>query len=73
MNSSDFLSLIQHYQTHPVPQRYNAAIVCASIAVSILGSYTTLLLLGRRTGKAGVRNFVLLVMAAGTMASVGIW
>lgn len=69
----DFDTLVSWYQTHAVPQRFHAAIVFASVAVSALGSYTTLLLLGRRTSNHGLKNFVLLIMAATTMASVGIW
>ena len=70
---AEWLALAQHYQTHAVPQRYNAGVVFASIAVSVLGCYTTLLLLGRRTSKGGVRDFLLLVMSASTMSGVGIW
>ena len=70
---AEWLALAQHYQTHAVPQRYNAGVVFASIAVSVLGCYTTLLLLGRRTSKGGIRDFLLLIMSASTMSGVGIW
>ncbi|KAG0151185.1 hypothetical protein CROQUDRAFT_668047 [Cronartium quercuum f. sp. fusiforme G11] len=73
INSSDPHALAEFYQTHPIPSSFNAGVVIASILVSILGAATTLLLLGRRTATSGFRNWALLVLAAITMASVGIW
>lgn len=61
------------YETHDIPQRYNAAIVVASLLVAVLGAYSTLIVLGKRTSNAGVRNALLLVWAAMTMSCVGIW
>jgi NO-binding membrane sensor protein with MHYT domain len=61
------------YETHDIPQRYNPAIVVASVLVSLLGSYSTLIVLGKRTSNSGARNAALLVWAAMTMSCVGIW
>lgn len=66
-------AVAEYYTVHAVPQRYNPGIVIASVAVSILGAYSTLLLLGKRTSNKGARNVSLLILAAGTMAAVGIW
>ncbi|KNE91339.1 hypothetical protein PSTG_15268 [Puccinia striiformis f. sp. tritici PST-78] len=72
-NTTDPVALAIYYQTHPLPQTYNAGIVVASIVASFLGAETTLLLLSRRTSTAGARNWGILVLAATTMGSVGIW
>ncbi|KAH8922761.1 hypothetical protein BT69DRAFT_1263119 [Atractiella rhizophila] len=69
----DLLTLAAWYQTHAIPQRFSPGIVVASIIVSFLGCYTSLLLIGRRTGTTGRGNVLLLLLSAGTMASVGIW
>lgn len=69
-NSSDLAALAVYYQTHPIPSTLEAGVVIASILVSVLGTSTTLLLLGRRTATNGFRNWALLVLAAITMASV---
>lgn len=61
------------YETHDIPQRLNPIAIVASILVSILGSYATLMVLGKRTSHAGLRNAMLLVWAAFNMACVGIW
>jgi NO-binding membrane sensor protein with MHYT domain len=66
-------SVAIYYETHAIPQRLNAGIICASILVSILGSYASLFLLGKRTSNSGTRNIVLLILAATTMAFVGLW
>ncbi|MBW0477383.1 hypothetical protein O181_017098 [Austropuccinia psidii MF-1] len=73
LNSTDPVALALYYQTHPVPQTINPGIILASILVSALGAETTLLLLSRRTSTAGARNWGLLLLAAITMGSVGIW
>lgn len=70
---SNSSSIADYYQTHAVPQRYSAAVIVASIAVAILGSYATLFVLGKRTSNSGLRNILLLVLAATTMSFVGIW
>jgi NO-binding membrane sensor protein with MHYT domain len=44
-----------------------------SIIVSILGSYATLLLLGRRTSNRGLRNFGFLAVSAICFAAVAVW
>ncbi|WAQ90294.1 hypothetical protein PtA15_12A282 [Puccinia triticina] len=72
-NTTDPVALAIYYQTHPLPQTFNAGIVVASIVASFLGAETTLLLLSRRTSTAGARNWGILVLAATTMGSVGIW
>jgi len=72
-NTTDPVALAIYYQTHPLPQSYNAGVVVASIVASFLGAETTLLLLSRRTSTAGARNWGILVLAATTMSSVGIW
>lgn len=59
--------------THAIPQRFNAGIVVASVLVAFLGAWSALLLLGKRTSNRGVRNIVLLLMAAIVQAAVGIW
>ncbi|KAH9816501.1 hypothetical protein DFH28DRAFT_891290 [Melampsora americana] len=73
IDPDEFHALAIYYQTHPIPHSFNAGVVVASILVSILGAATTLLLLGRRTATSGFRNWMLLLLAAITMASVGIW
>lgn len=70
INATDLHALAIYYQTHPVPQSFNAGVVVASILVSVLGAATSLLLLGRRTATSGFRNWALLFLAAVTMASV---
>ncbi|GAC95278.1 hypothetical protein PHSY_002853 [Pseudozyma hubeiensis SY62] len=72
-SSTDLTAVAEYYVTHRIPQRFNPGIVVASIAVSALGSYSTLLLLGKRTSNKGKRNIFLLSFAATTMAAVGIW
>ncbi|KAA1134694.1 hypothetical protein PGTUg99_003921 [Puccinia graminis f. sp. tritici] len=69
-NTTDPVALAIYYQTHPLPQTFNAGIVVASIVASFLGAETTLLLLSRRTSTAGARNWGILVLAATTMGSV---
>jgi NO-binding membrane sensor protein with MHYT domain len=70
---SNVTSVAVYYETHAVPQRYSAGIVVASIITSILGSYVTLFVLGKRTGNSGTRNIFLLLLGAATMSFVGIW
>ena len=57
-----------HVPIHPLP-----GILVLSIIVSILGSYATLLLLGRRTSSRGWRNHLLLIFAAICFAAVAVW
>lgn len=73
VNWTDYRSVAIYYETHAIPQRLNAGIVVASIAVSILGSYASLFVLGKRTSNSGIRNIILLIISAITMAFVGIW
>ena len=71
--SIDPAALAAYYKDHAIPVSYNAGLIAASIVVSLLGSYTTLVLLGRRTSNVGWRNIAYLITAALTMSSVGIW
>ncbi|CBQ72505.1 conserved hypothetical protein [Sporisorium reilianum SRZ2] len=73
IDAGNLTAVAEYYVTHRIPQRFNPGIVVASIAVSALGSYSTLLLLGKRTSNKGKRNIFLLSFAATTMAAVGIW
>ncbi|CDS00809.1 hypothetical protein [Sporisorium scitamineum] len=73
IDAGNLTAIAEFYVTHRIPQRFNPGIVVASIAVSALGSYSTLLLLGKRTSNKGKRNIFLLSFAATTMAAVGIW
>lgn len=66
-------AIAEWYTTHHIPQRYNGAIVFASVFVAILGAHSTLVILGKRTGNTGTRNALLLIWAAMTMSCVGIW
>lgn len=70
---ADLTAVAEYYVTRPIPQRFNAGIIVASMAVAALGAYSTLLLLGKRTSNRGNRNIALLVLAALTMSAVGIW
>lgn len=73
IDPTDETALAVYYQTHPLTHRLSARVVAASVLAALLGAYTTLLLLGRRTAARGWRNWALLVLAATTEASVGIW
>ncbi|BEJ12564.1 hypothetical protein CspHIS471_0210240 [Cutaneotrichosporon sp. HIS471] len=61
------------YHGNPVPIDPIPGVIVASILVSILGSYATLLVLGRRTSPRGVRNLALLLLAAVCFAAVAVW
>lgn len=71
--TGNLTQLAEYYTRHPVPQRFSPGIVVASIIVSALGSYSTLLLLSKRTSNRGFRNFAWLVGSALTQMAVGIW
>ncbi|EST07067.1 hypothetical protein PSEUBRA_003524 [Kalmanozyma brasiliensis GHG001] len=73
VNTANLTAVAEYYVVHRIPQRFNPGIVVASIAVAALGSYSTLLLLGKRTSNKGKKNIFLLSFAATTMAAVGIW
>lgn len=66
-------ALANYFKSHRIPWTANPGVIVASILVSILGSYATLMLLGRRTSVKGLKNFVWLVLAAMTFSVVGIW
>ena len=66
-------ALVTYYQTHDVPLKPNPGLLVLSIVVSILGSYATLLLLGRRTSSRGWRNHSLLIVAAICFSAVAVW
>lgn len=65
--------LMQYYVTHAVPIHPVPGILVLSIVVSVLGSYATLLLLGRRTSSRGWRNHLLLGFAAVCFSAVAVW
>ncbi|KAK0566641.1 hypothetical protein OC844_000628 [Tilletia horrida] len=73
ISAANLTALAEYYVVHSIPQRFNPGIILASVAVATLGAYSTLLLLSKRTSNKGARNVVLLVLAAATMSSVGIW
>lgn len=64
---------MQYYVTHAVPIHPVPGILVLSIVVSVLGSYATLLLLGRRTSSRGWRNHLLLGFAAVCFSAVAVW
>ncbi|EIW67253.1 hypothetical protein TREMEDRAFT_12207, partial [Tremella mesenterica DSM 1558] len=66
-------ALRDYYATHAVPLRPSPGVLVVSIVVSILGSYTTLLCLGRRTSSKGWKNHFLLMMAGVCFACVAVW
>ncbi|ODN78712.1 hypothetical protein L202_04283 [Cryptococcus amylolentus CBS 6039] len=65
--------LMQYYQTHAIPIHPQPGALVASVIVSILGSYATLLVLGRRTGSRGWRNHIFLFLAAVVFSSTAVW
>lgn len=66
-------ALVEYYTTHAVPIHLQPGVLVASILVSVLGSYATLLVLGRRTSARGFRNLSLLLLAAVCFAAVAVW
>jgi NO-binding membrane sensor protein with MHYT domain len=64
---------VTYYNTHHIPLHPIPGVLVTSIVVSILGSYATLLVLGRRTSSRGWRNHALLALAATCFASVAVW
>ena len=66
-------ALAIYYQSAPIPETFEPGIIVASVLVSILGSYATLLLLGKRTSIRGTRNLILLLAASITFGVVGVW
>lgn len=65
--------LVSYYVNNAVPIRTQPGVLIASIIVSILGSYATLIVLGRRTSSRGWRNHLLLLLAAIVFAACAIW
>ncbi|WVQ82326.1 hypothetical protein IAT38_004454 [Cryptococcus sp. DSM 104549] len=70
---SDADGLVNYYTGNAIPLRPQPGVLVASIIVSILGSYATLLVLGRRTSSRGWRNHALLFLAAIVFAACAIW
>lgn len=72
---ADKVLLAQWYAENrrAVPIRPEPGVLVASIFVSILGSYATLLVLGRRTSPRGFRNLILLLLAAVCFSAVAVW
>ncbi|KAL1920757.1 uncharacterized protein VTP21DRAFT_11392 [Calcarisporiella thermophila] len=58
---------------HELPQRFQPAIIVLSYIVSVIGAYTSLELLHRRTGRGGLINWLLLFGSALSMGGCGIW
>lgn len=75
LTSADKVELAAWYADNrrAVPIRPEAGVLVASILVSILGSYATLLVLGRRTSPRGFRNLILLLLAAVCFSAVAVW
>ncbi|KAK4688817.1 hypothetical protein P7C73_g1293, partial [Tremellales sp. Uapishka_1] len=71
--SPDAQALKEYYLTSPIPIHPQPGVLIASILVSILGSYATLVVLGRRTSSKGLRNHGLLLLAAVCFAAVAVW
>jgi hypothetical protein len=69
----DETALALYYRLHPISLQANPGVVVASIIVSLLGSYATLTLLGRRTGMHGWRNHVILGLSVVCFATVAVW
>lgn len=70
---ADQEQLVSYYVDYAVPIRTQPGVLVASIIVSILGSYATLIVLGRRTSSRGWRNHLLLLLAAIVFAACAIW
>ncbi|OCF39031.1 hypothetical protein I317_07168 [Kwoniella heveanensis CBS 569] len=70
---NDPAALADYYLDNAIPLRPQPGVLVASIIVSILGSYATLLVLGRRTSSRGWRNHGLLFIAAIVFAACAIW
>jgi len=66
-------ALAEYYTQYAIPLRPQPGILVLSIVVSILGSYATLLCLGRRTSSRGWRNHILLFASALCFAAVAVW
>jgi NO-binding membrane sensor protein with MHYT domain len=70
---ADPVQLVSYYTNRAIPISPLPGILVLSIIVSILGSYATLLLLGRRTSARGLRNHFFLGLAATCFAAVAVW
>lgn len=75
LTHTDKVQLAEWYAVNrrAVPIRPEPGVLVASIFVSILGSYATLLVLGRRTSPRGFRNLILLLLAAVCFSAVAVW
>ncbi|ORX38480.1 hypothetical protein BD324DRAFT_649847 [Kockovaella imperatae] len=69
----DPMQLVEYYETHAISLHPLPGILVLSIIVSVLGSYATLLVLGRRTSSRGWRNHLFLGLAAVCFAAVAVW
>jgi len=56
VDPSDQYALAVYYQSHAIPLVYNPGVIIASVVVSVLGCYSTLLLLGKQTNNKGFKN-----------------
>jgi hypothetical protein len=71
--ATDPHALAIYYTANAIPLHPQPGLLVLSIIVSILGSYATLLCLGRRTSSRGWRNHVLLFASALCFAAVAVW
>ncbi|CAK7266597.1 hypothetical protein SEPCBS57363_002173 [Sporothrix epigloea] len=71
--ASSSLQLLMEWQGKIVPQSFNAGFVTLSYVVSLIGSWSTLELINRRTAIKGILNHLLLASAAVTMGGISIW
>ncbi|CAK7274737.1 hypothetical protein SEPCBS119000_006326 [Sporothrix epigloea] len=71
--ASSSLQLLMEWQGKIVPQSFNAGFVTLSYVVSLIGSWSTLELINRRTAIKGIFNHLLLASAAVTMGGISIW
>ncbi|CAK7216033.1 hypothetical protein SBRCBS47491_002693 [Sporothrix bragantina] len=65
--------LLQEWQGKIVPQSFNGGFVTLSYVVSLIGAWSTLELINRRTAIKGIFNHLLLVSSAITMGGIAIW
>jgi NO-binding membrane sensor protein with MHYT domain len=66
---ADPVQLVSYYTNRAIPISPLPGI----LVLSIIGSYATLLLLGRRTSARGLRNHFFLGLAATCFAAVAVW
>ncbi|TWU77255.1 hypothetical protein ED733_002806 [Metarhizium rileyi] len=70
-NSTDHL--LEDYAGKLVPYSFNGGFVCLSFAISLVGTFTSLEMIRKRTSHRGKHNLLLLVGAAISMGGIAIW